>query len=62
MGELGAGSGSYTAERNAACRYYSGSSCPSSSNTARNRNIRNYGNSVMALAEKIQADIDLLNN
>lgn len=62
MGELGAGSGSYTAERNAACRYYSGSFCPASSNTARNRNIRNYGNSVMALAEKIQADIDLLNN
>lgn len=62
MSDLGANKGTYTAERNAACRYYSGSSCPPSGNTARNKNIINYGNSVLALAEKIQADIDLLSN
>lgn len=47
--------GSEAAERNAACRYYSGRSCdgkkPANSF---------YGNSVMALARTIQADIDYL--
>lgn len=47
LGDLGANSTSYTAQKNAACRYYSGSSCKTSyANT--------YGNSVMALATKIQ--------
>ena len=53
--DLGASSQTYTAEKNAACRYYSGRSCDSKSpaNTF-------YGNSVMALATKIQANIDLV--
>lgn len=58
MSELGAESGSYTAERNAACKYYSGSSC---SGTRRPPNL-SYGNSVMAIATKIQETmIDPLN-
>ncbi|MBA3732934.1 lytic murein transglycosylase [Patescibacteria group bacterium] len=58
MKELGAVSGSYTAERNAACKYYSGSVCSS------NRQPPNisYGNSVMSIAERIQTTmIDPLN-
>lgn len=46
--DLGASSGSYTAERNAACRYYSGKIC-----TSGNINVT-YGNQVMAKAETIQ--------
>ncbi len=46
--DLGASSQSYTAERNAACRYYSGKIC-----TAGNINIT-YGNQVMVKAENIQ--------
>jgi len=58
MKELGAESGSYTAERNAACKYYSGSSC---SSTRKPPNLF-YGNSVMAIATKIQETmIDPLN-
>ncbi len=58
MSELGATSGSYTAERNAACKYYSGSSC---SATRKPPNI-GYGNSVMSIAESIQVNmIDPLN-
>lgn len=49
------GIGSETNERNAACRYYSGRSCdgkkPANSF---------YGNSVMSLARRVQADIDYL--
>ncbi len=41
-------------ERNAACRYYSGKNCSSSSAGA------GYGNSVMALTRSIQTDIDYL--
>ena len=50
LGDLGAGSGAYSDERNAACRYYSGRSCDSRSpaNTF-------YGNSVMAKASTIQS-------
>lgn len=44
----GAKSGSYSAERNAACRYFSGSSCSKSSQGA------TYGNQVMQKAEMIQ--------
>lgn len=49
LSDLGAGAGTYTAERNAACRYYSGRVCDSKSppNTF-------YGNSVMAKATSIQ--------
>lgn len=52
LGDLNADAGTYTAEKNAACKYYSGRSC-SGSNTF-------YGNSVMAIAEKLQANIDLI--
>lgn len=57
LSDLGAAGGTYTAERNAACRYYSGRACDSKApaNTF-------YGNSVIAKAEKFQADIDFLNN
>jgi peptidoglycan hydrolase CwlO-like protein len=59
MRDLGAVSGSYTAERNAACKYYSGSAC---SSTRRPPNI-SYGNSVMSIAENIQTTmIDPLQN
>jgi len=50
MKELGAQPGSYTAERNAACKYYSGSAC---SSTRKPPNLF-YGNSVMTIATKIQ--------
>ena len=53
--DLGAVSGSFTAERNAACKYYSGKVCGSKSNTF-------YGDQVMAKASDIQANIDILEN
>lgn len=53
--DLGAGSQAYTAERNAACRYYSGRICD-----AKAPANSFYGNSVMAQAVKMQADIDYL--
>jgi hypothetical protein len=52
MRDNGASTQTYTAERNAACKYYSGRSCSGSNEF--------YGNSVMKLADKIQADIDFL--
>ena len=52
LSDLGASAGSYTSERNAACRYYSGKSC-SGSNTF-------YGDQVMARVTAIQANIDVL--
>ncbi len=48
LGDLGAGAGTYSAERNAACRYYSGRVCSASSL------IASYGNSVVAKADVIQ--------
>lgn len=58
MKDLGAGSGSYTAEKNAACKYYSGSSC---SSTRKPANMF-YGDQVMAKATSIQETmIDPLN-
>jgi len=53
----GAGAKTYTAEINAACKYYSGRSCTDPA-------VKNafYGNSVMALAAKMQIDIDLLSD
>jgi membrane-bound lytic murein transglycosylase B len=55
MRDLGAAGGGYTAERNAACRYYSGRACGQSSlpNTF-------YGNSVVAKANNFQNDINFL--
>ena len=52
MRDNGASVQTYTAERNAACKYYSGRSCSGSNEF--------YGNSVMNLATKLQADIDFL--
>jgi membrane-bound lytic murein transglycosylase B len=48
----GAGPQTYTAEINAACKYYSGRSCSGSNQF--------YGNSVMSIAAKLQTDIDFL--
>ena len=55
MKDLGASAQTYTAERNAACKYYSGRGCDDPA-------VKNafYGNSVMAIATKLQADIDLI--
>jgi peptidoglycan hydrolase CwlO-like protein len=55
VSDLGAGAQTYTAEREAACKYYSGRGCS-------DPKVKNlfYGNAVMAHAEKIQADIDIL--
>ena len=54
LADLGAVSGNEVAERNAACKYYSGRSCASSSAGA------GYGNSVMKKLYSMQADIDKL--
>ena len=55
LSDLGAGNGGYTTKINAACKYYSGSSCSKSSLVA------SYGNSVMSLASTIQTtEIDKL--
>lgn len=50
MRDLGAAGGTYTAERNAACKYYSGASCQS----GRKPPNLFYGNEVMAKADLIQ--------
>ena len=50
MADLGASSGGYTAERNAACKYYSGRSCGVGGGPANTF----YGNQVLAKAENIQ--------
>jgi peptidoglycan hydrolase CwlO-like protein len=53
--DLGAANGGYTAQKNAACKYYSGSSC------SKSRLIATYGASVLNLASKIQlTEIDKL--
>lgn len=55
--DLGAKPGSYSAERDAACRYFSGSKCSKSSWAA------TYGSQVMTKAESIQSTmIDPLNS
>lgn len=54
LADLGAASGSFTAERNAACRYYSGKVCSGSNQF--------YGNQVMTRVETLQANIDILQN
>ena len=53
--DLGARPDSYTAERNAACRYFSGKKCADSSWAS------TYGSQVMAKAEVLQSTIDSLN-
>lgn len=54
--DLGAVAGDEASERNAACKYYSGRSCASSSAGA------GYGNSVMKKLYSMQTDIDKLQN
>lgn len=58
IADLGAGSGTYTAERNAACKYYSGAACTPGRKPANTF----YGDQVIAKAEKFQNDIDFLKN
>jgi len=53
MDELGAGAGGYSAERNAACRYYSGASC----SPGRKPSNVFYGDQVMAKAQRIQLEM-----
>ncbi|MES2014228.1 MAG: lytic murein transglycosylase [Patescibacteria group bacterium] len=55
MADLGADAGTYTSERNAACKYYSGRSCDSKkpANSF-------YGDAVVAKAEAFQSNIDFL--
>jgi peptidoglycan hydrolase CwlO-like protein len=48
LSDLGADSSSYTAQKNAACKYYSGKACGYVTGAT------SYGNSVMALATSIQ--------
>lgn len=55
MKDLGASAGGFTAERDAACKYYSGRSC----STPGVQNLF-YGNSVMSLATQLEADIKLI--
>lgn len=55
LSDLGAGAQTYTAERNAACKYYSGRSCDS-----RSPSNTPYGNSVVKKADTFQANIDFL--
>lgn len=54
LSDLGAVAGNEAAERNAACKYYSGRSCSSSSAGA------SYGNAVMKKLYGMQSDIDKL--
>lgn len=53
--DVGAGAQTYTAERNAACRYYSGRACPGTGGA-----VDTYGTSVVNKATKFQQDIDFL--
>lgn len=55
LADVGATGQTYTAERNAACAYYSGRACPNTGGA-----IDAYGNSVVAKAAKYQEDIDFL--
>jgi peptidoglycan hydrolase CwlO-like protein len=55
LADLGASTRTYTAEKTAAAKYYAGSNYLQSPG-------QSYGNSVIAKAEKFQADIDFLKN
>ena len=55
LADLGAGSQTYSGERNAACKYYSGRSC----DTRRPTNYT-YGDSVVKKAQTFQDNIDFL--
>ena len=73
MSDLGANSSTYSAQWNAACKYYSGSRCPTGQNykdsthnqksgglyyTKHELEIRGYANSVMSIADSIQSQIN----
>jgi len=53
--DAGAAPQTYTAERNAACRYFSGSACPGTGGW-----IDNYANSVVAKANAFAKDVEAL--
>jgi peptidoglycan hydrolase CwlO-like protein len=55
--DLGAGAQTYTAEKNAGCRYYSGSKCPTNPKTKQQRDIVAYGTSVANRANTIQTNM-----
>jgi peptidoglycan hydrolase CwlO-like protein len=55
LSDLGAGPQTYSAERNAACKYYSGRACDNKAPAN-----ASYGNSVVAKADSIQQNIDFL--
>lgn len=55
LADVGATGQTMTAERNAACSYYSGRACPNTGGA-----VDTYGNSVVAKAAKFQQDIDFL--
>lgn len=58
LADLGANGGTYTNERTAACRYYSGKNCYASNGKA---NVGlTYGNQVIKKAETFQSNIDFL--
>ena len=57
MSDLGADGQTYTAERNAACRYYSGRACDSKRPTN-----YTYGDSVINKAKTFQDNIDFLHS
>lgn len=57
LSDLGAGLQTYSAEKNAACRYYSGSKCPSVGYTKKQRDIIAYGTNVANRAIKIQEEM-----
>ena len=54
LGDLGASNGSPSSEKNAACKYYSGSAC------SKSRAIASYGANAMQQAMSIQQDINQL--
>lgn len=58
LSDLGASAGTYTAERNAACKYYSGASCQPGRSPANTF----YGDEVMQKAGSIQNNIDFLSD
>ncbi len=59
LSDLGADTDGFTAQRTAACKYFSGKTCYNATTGKANVGLP-YGQSVMALADKIQKDINLL--
>lgn len=57
LSDLGAGLQTFSAEKNAGCRYYSGKACPTNPKTKRDRDIVAYGTSVANRAIRIQEEM-----